>query len=400
MITARNRELDKMAAQSISPRRAVLTLGTTQTIGYGCSSYLPASLAGSMAQGVGTSTAFVFGAFSGALLIHAFAGPAAGRAVDRSGARLPLSAASITLALGLAALSLSHTPLHLALAWLVVGLGMALGLYDIAFAGLVGWFGIDARRSITGVTLIAGFASTIAWPLTAWLDHEIGWRGACLVWAAVNLLIALPLHLTLPREAPVVVSATSAPSSEIGEAPAPVAFQMGLLATALAVMAGIGSVMSAHLPPLLGAVGATTAVAIAAGMLVGPAQVAARLAEFVLVRRVHPLDSGRVAVAAFPIGAALLLALGPIAAVPFAILYGAGNGLFTIVRGTLPLALFGTRDYGGRLGSLNVPARIVGAVAPFLFALALARSLELALGVLIGASVLAFGCLMLLRRPE
>lgn len=389
-----------MAAQSISPRRAVLTLGTTQTIGYGCSSYLPASLAGSMADGVGTSSAFVFGAFSGALLIHAFAGPAAGRAVDRSGARLPLSAASIILALGLAALSLSQTPLHLALAWLVVGLGMALGLYDIAFAGLVGWFGTDARRSITGVTLIAGFASTIAWPLTAWLDHEIGWRGACLVWAAANLVIALPLHLTLPRDAPQLVAAADAAAAQVPDDPAPVAFQMALLATALAIMAGIGSIMGAHLPPLLMAMGASAAAAVAAGMLVGPAQVAARFAEFVLVRRIHPLASGRAAVVAFPVGAAMLLAMGPIAAAPFAILYGAGNGLFTIVRGTLPLALFGTRNYGGRLGSLNVPARIVGAIAPFLFALAMARSVELALGVLIAACVLAFLCLLLLRRPE
>lgn len=390
---------ERTAAQAISPRRAVLTLGTTQTVGYACSSYLPASLAGSMAQGVGTSTAFVFGAFSGALLIHAFVGPAAGRAVDRSGARLPLSAASIVLALGLVGLSLSVTPLHLAAAWLVVGLGMAFGLYDIAFAGLVGWFGLDARRSITGVTLIAGFASTIAWPLTAWLDHEIGWRGACLVWAAANLVISLPLHLTLPRDAPAAlphaVQADDAPPEA-----APAAGQMILLATALAVMAGIGSIMGAHLPPLLMAMGATAAAAIAAGMLVGPAQVAARLMEFILVRRIHPLVSGRVAVAAFPVGAGLLLALGPLAAMPFAILYGAGNGLFTIVRGTLPLALFGARNYGGRLGSLNVPARIVGALAPLAFALAMARSAELALAALIGLCLLALGCLLLLRRPE
>ncbi|WP_332772293.1 MFS transporter [Phenylobacterium sp.] len=389
-----------MAAQSISPRRAVLTLGATQTIGYACSSYLPASLAGSMSQAVGTPTAFVFGAFSGALLIHAFVGPAAGRSVDRSGARLPLSAASIILALGLAGMALSQAPWHLALAWLVLGLGMALGLYDIAFAGLVGWFGLDARRSITGVTLIAGFASTIAWPLTAWMDHEIGWRGACLVWAAANLLICLPLHLTLPRDAPAVVAPAEDPTADAPENPAPVAFQMVLLATALAVMSGIGSIMGAHLPPLLMAMGASAAAAVAAGMLVGPAQVAARFAEFVLVRRIHPLNSGRAAVVAFPIGAGLLLVLGPVAAAPFAILYGAGNGLFTIVRGTLPLALFGALNYGGRLGSLNVPARLVGAVAPLLFALALARSVELALGVLIAASVLAFACLLLLRRPD
>lgn len=387
-----------VTARTISPRRAVLTLGTTQTIGYGCSSYLPASLAGSMSEGVGVSTAFVFGAFSGALLLHALVGPSAGRAVDRSGARLPLAFASIILALGLTGLAVSQAPWQLALAWLVVGLGMALGLYDIAFAGLVGWFGLNARSTITGVTLIAGFASTIAWPLTAWLDHQIGWRGACLVWAVLNLAIALPLHLSLPGHAP--LSAEPAAGGDAAPAAEPPLRQFVLLATALAVMTGVGSIMSAHLPPLLIAVGASTAMAIAAGMFVGPAQVAARFAEFVLVRRIHPLVSGRLAVSAFPIGAGLLLLLGPLGAIPFAILYGAGNGLFTIVRGTLPLVLFGTQNYGGRLGTLNIGARLVGAVAPFLFALALARSAHMALGVLIALCAVALACMLLLRRPD
>ena len=274
---------------------------------------------------------------------------------------------------------------------------MSLALYDIAFAGLVGWFGLEARKSITGVTLIAGFASTIAWPLTAWLEANFGWRETALVWAATNLLIALPLHLTLPRQATRI--SARAPD-ETPDAPQPgMALQMVLLATALAVMAGIGSTMGAHLPPLLIGIGASATAAIVAGMLVGPAQVAARVAEFVLVRRIHPLVSARVAVALFPIGAGLLLVFGPLAAAPFAILYGAGNGLFTIVRGTLPLVLFGAKNYGGRLGALSVPARLVGAIAPLLFALGLAKSEPWALGVLIAACLLALACLFVLRKP-
>jgi hypothetical protein len=274
---------------------------------------------------------------------------------------------------------------------------MALALYDIAFAGLVGWFGQEARRSITGVTLIAGFASTIAWPLSAWMEGAHGWRATALFWAAANLALALPLHLTLPR--PVRRTAHVHAASDDAPPSREEVVQMALLAAALAVMAGVGSVMGAHLPPLLIGLGATTAAAIGAGMLVGPAQVAARLGEFALVRRIHPLVSARVAVSMFPAGAALLLALGPIAAAPFAALYGAGNGLFTIVRGTLPLVLFGSKNYGGRLGALSVPSRLVGAAAPLLFALGVEQSPQASLAVLAFACLGALACMFALRKP-
>lgn len=385
---------------TFTPRRAVLTLGVTQTIGYACSSYLPATLAKPMAADVGMSTSGVFLAFSAALLLQAVTGPRVGKLVDQRGGRPPLTAASLLFAAGLVGLAISHSPMALIASWLIIGLGMSAGLYDIAFAGLVGWFGVDARRSITGVTLIAGFASTIGWPLTAWLEHEIGWRGACLVWAALNILIALPLHLTLPRApAPRAAPAHDAPPVSDTAAPGDTG-RMVLMATAFAVLAAIGSAMSAHLPPLLNALGVSPAAAVGAAALVGPAQVAARLAEFALVRRIHPLISGRVAVAMFPIGAGLLIAFGGIAAAPFAILYGAGNGLFTIVRGALPLALFGDRNYGRRLGVLNVPARLLQAVSPFVFALMLETSANLALGIMAVGSVLALGALLALRKPE
>jgi len=384
---------------TFTPRRAVLTLGVTQTIGYACSTYLPATLAKPMAADVGMSTSAVFLAFSAALLLQAVTGPRIGKLVDHRGGRLPLTAASLLFAAGLVGLAVAQTPAVLIAAWFVIGFGMSAGLYDIAFAGLVGWFGADARRSITGVTLIAGFASTIGWPLTAWLEHTVGWRGACLAWAALNLLVALPLHLSLPH-APAPKPEPAADAALVSDAPVPGDLsKMILMATAFAVLAAIGSAMSAHLPPLLNALGVSPAAAVGAAALVGPAQVAARLAEFALVRRLHPLVSGRVAVSLFPIGAVLLIALGGVAAAPFTLLYGAGNGLFTIVRGALPLALFGSRNYGRRLGVLNVPARLLQAVSPFVFALMIDRSANLALAVMAAGSVLAFGALMLLRRP-
>lgn len=384
--------------QPITPRRAVWTLGVTQLVGYGATSYLPASLAAAQGETFAVATAAIFGAFSGALLIHGLLGPYAGRMADRAGARRPLAAGSVILALALVGMALSQSLVQVIAAWLVLGVGMSLALYDIAFAGLVSWFGVDARRSITGVTLIAGFASTIAWPLTAWLEHTVGWRNAALLWAAANLIIALPLHLTLPRGAAPRSKAAEA-DDEVPPPPANIAFQMVMLASALAVMSSVGSIMGAHLPPLLTSLGAGATLAVVAGMLVGPAQVAARLAEFALVRKIHPLVSARFAVGLFPIGAGLLILLGPVAAAPFAALYGAGNGLFTIVRGTLPLVLFGSQGYGARLGLLNVPARLLGALAPVLFALGLAWSAKLALAVLILACLAALGCLALLRRP-
>lgn len=385
---------------SFSLRRAVATVGITQTIGYAGSTYLPASLAKPMAQAVGVPESMVFLTFSGALLLQAVIGPRLGRLVDAQGGRAPLSAASALFALGLTLLAMAHRPWQLVVGWAVVGLAMGSGLYDIAFAGLVGWFGAEARRGITGVTLIAGFASTIGWPLTAWLEHHVGWRGACLFWAAANGLIALPLHLSLPRggirpkpEAP--ATAPDAPVKDSAED----RWRMALMAVAFAILGGIGSAISAHLPPLLMATGASAAAAVTAAALVGPSQVAARIAEFVLVRRIHPLISGRVAVSLFPIGAALLILVGGAAAAPFAILYGAGNGLFTIVRGTLPLALFGEAGYGRRLGLLNIPNRLTQAASPFLLSLLMARSANLALEVLAGGALIALSALLIMRRP-
>lgn len=385
----------------IGPRRAVLTLGTTQTIGYACSSYLPAGLAVPMAKAVGAPVSLVFLAFSGAMLLQAVLGPAIGRWVDRDGGRAPLAVASLVFTAGLVGLGLSQAAWHLGLAWGVMGLGMALGLYDTAFAGLVGWFGQDARRSITGVTLIAGFASTIGWPLTAWLEAHVGWRGACFAWAALNLALALPLHLSLPRGAAFHKAASATPATAETPPADPRAWtNLALIALAFALMASIGSAMAAHLPLVLKAAGASPAAAVAAAALVGPAQVVARIGEFVLVRRIHPLVSGRVAVLFFPLGAALLLGLGPGAAAVFTVLYGAGNGLYTIVRGALPLALFGTGDYGARLGAINVPARLAQAASPFIFALLLERSLSLAVGVFAGLGLVAVAAMLMLRRPK
>jgi hypothetical protein len=248
------------------------------------------------------------------------------------------------------------------LGWIVLGAGMGLGLYDAAFAALGGIFGAEARSPITAITLIAGFASTIGWPLSQLGASTIGWRDTCLLWATAHILIGLPLNALLPAVA------TSRPiESRTSQARIVWDARMVLIAFALASAWMVTAAMAVHLPRLIVAAGGTSNAALVAGMLIGPAQVGARLLEAGVLRRLHPLVSARLAAAAHPLAAVVLLVIGPAAACAFAILHGAGNGVLTIARGTVPLAVFGPENYGYRLGLLGAPARVAQAFAPFLF---------------------------------
>lgn len=349
-----------------SPRAGLtLTLGSAQTLAWASSYYLPAILAVPIANELGLSSRWIFGAFSAALLLVAILGPSVGRLIDRQGGRGVLMASNGVMALGLAALSLSQGAVSLVLAWLVIGVGMALGLYDAAFATLSRLLGSQARASITGVTLVAGFASTVGWPITAVIESEWGWRVACASWALAHVLVGLPLNARLPKAKPSAEFNASSPTSVSPERPR---FTMLLLAYVFAAGWFVSTAMAAHLPRLLQESGVSLSVAIAAAALVGPAQVAARMGEFVLLRRFHPLVAGRVATTLHPLGAALLTLFGMPAA-GFALLHGAGNGMMTIASGTLPLALFGPHGFGRRQGLIMVPARTLQALAPLLFGL-------------------------------
>ena len=386
----------------------VIALGITQTIAWASSTYLPAILAAPIAADLGVGKSTVFGAFSLSLVVMALAGPAAGRAIDLNGGRRVLAISNLVLAGGLVLLGTSANVALLMIAWCVLGAGMALGLYDAAFATLVRLHGMDARAPITGITLIAGFASTVGWPLSAYLSAHFGWRACCLTWAAIHILLALPINLlVIPKEqrrptdrrdqAVGAAAAVSAPAPT----PAPVRTSI-LLAMFFASTAFVTSAMAAHLPGLLVATGVTTAVAVTAGALLGPAQVAARIAEFGIVQRfsIHPLITARIATALHPVGVALIaLQFGtPVGAFGFAMLHGAGNGMITIARGTLPLALFGPAGYGERTGLLSIVARGMQALAPFAFGLVLdAWGATGALTVSASFSLIALGTLLALR---
>ena len=372
----------------------VAALGTAQTLAWASSYYLPAILADPMASDIGVSRAVVYGAFSASLVIAAVAGPAVGRAIDRRGGRGVLVLSNGVLAAGLLALAAAPGPLAFIGAWLVMGLGMALGLYDSAFAALTALYGREARGPITGITLIAGFASTVGWPLTSILSGAVGWRETCLVWAAVNLLVVLPLNwFGLPATTVAPETATSA-APKVGWKPYR---EMLLLAFVFAACWFVTGSMAAHLPRLLERAGATHFEAVAASALVGPAQVGARVAEFLVLRRLHPLISARLAAGLFPVGAGLLALVGPGALSLFVVLYGAGNGLLTIARGTVPLALFGPAGYGERTGLLGAPARAVQAVAPLAFGLLLDELGLAAIAVAAGASLGALVALLFVR---
>ena len=170
----------------------ILLLGTTQTLGWASSFYLPAILGDRIAQDLGMSSTWFFAAFSGALVVSALVGPRVGRTVDAVGGREVLAASNVVLAAGLAVLAFAHSQAMLWLAWLILGLGMGIGLYDTAFAALGRIYGLEARSAITGITLLAGFASTVGWPLTAWGASELGWRETCLAWAAAHIVVGLP----------------------------------------------------------------------------------------------------------------------------------------------------------------------------------------------------------------
>jgi len=389
----------------ISTRTSVVArLGTAQTLAWASSYYLPAMLATPMAADLGVSVATIFGAFSFALVVSALFGRWAGSLIDHHGGRPVLIATNLMFAVGLVALAQAQGPVLLFVAWGLIGVAMAAGLYDAAFATLVRLYGSDARSTITGITLIAGFASTVGWPLTAWLEHEFGWRGACLCWAGLHVLLGLPLNASLPRHQS-AHGESSAPSglAPLAEsAPATVVsatfWPTVLLSTVFAVTWFTSTAMAAHLPSLLQAHGLTLATALALAALVGPAQVAARLLEFGFLRKVHPLLSAQLATAMHPLGAALLMVLGGPAALVFTVLHGAGNGILTIAKGTLPLVIFGPQGYGARQGLLMVPARVAQAFAPVVFGLAMERFGGDALWVSTGLGLLGLAALVWLQR--
>src|SRR5258705_2518177 len=314
----------------------IVALGTTQTLAWASSYYLPAILADPIGRDLGVSSNWIFAAFSASLVISALLGPRVGRQIDLVGGRSVLCISNLTLAAGLLLLGFTWSIPVLVTAWLLLGIGMGFGLYDAAFGALGRIYGDAARRSITGITLIAGFASTVGWPLTALGLETIGWRNTCFAWAAAHIVIGLPINFIMM---PVVIGAKTAVANAV-KPHIPIDRPMVLLAFAFAAAWTVTGAMAAHFPRILEAAGATSVQAVSAGALIRPAHGVVRLVEAGLLSRYHPLLSTRLARLTHPICAVIVAGGRGGAASVFAIFHGAGNGIFTISRRTLPLAVF------------------------------------------------------------
>jgi len=385
----------------IENRKGVaVLLGITQTISWASSFYLPGVLAAPMARDLGVETSTIYAALSFSLMISALLGPYAGRAIDRWGGRPVLCATNLAFAAGLALLGVAQGPIGLFAAWAILGVAMGSGLYEAAFATVVRYDGREARGSITGITLLAGFASTVGWPLSMLMESHLGWRGACYGWVALQLLLNLPLNWLLPVARPLVpaaVAASSAPGTPSGPPWQGRRQAFALLALMFMLTLFIGTAASSHMPQVLQTSGLSLAAAAAAGALMGPSQVGARIIEMSLLRRMHPMFPARLATALIMIAVVLILAVGAPMASLFTIVFGAGNGLLTIARGVLPLAIFGAQGYGALQGVLMIPARIAQGLAPWLFGILLDRWGVQSLWLLGVLSLVSLGTLLALR---
>ncbi|HWV52776.1 MFS transporter [Pseudorhodoplanes sp.] len=382
-----------------SRHAVVAALGITQILGYGTTFYLLAVLALPMSKDTGWPLDRIAIGLSIGLLVGALAAPAIGRAIDRHGGRVVLITGSLCMALGLAGVGLStHLPLYW-LAWAVIGLGMAAALYEAAFSALGGWYREEARGPITAITLWGGFASTVCWPAAAYLVGAVGWRWTCLVFAACHVVIALPLHAgIMPRR--INSGATSQMKHEARATPIPLALFV-MIAAGMALASVIVTVISVHLIPVLQDNGFTVAAAVSIGALIGPSQVAGRFGELLFGRRLHPLWSALAAAIMMVAGVVILTHNVQLAAVAI-VVYAMGAGVSYVVRGTLPLALFGADGYATIMGRLVAPSLIAQAVAPWIAALILERwgspALLYALVVLTLLNVAAIGGVALSRR--
>jgi MFS family permease len=348
-------------------RGAVVTaLGVVQILAWGTSFYFPAVMGGPIVADTGWPLSAVVAGASVGLLVAGLVSPRVGRAIARHGGRPVLATSSGLYAAGLAVIGLAPSLSVYFAGWVVVGAGMGFGLYDAAFAALTRLYGHDARAAITNLTLFGGFASTVCWPASAFLAETCGWRGACLIYAAIHVGLALPLQLyALRREPPSHAVPTASIDTQIDERTSRHERRvLPLLAVIMTMAAGIGSVVVVHLLMFLQARGADFAWAVALGTLFGPAQVGARVIERLAGRHYHPVWTMVAACLLMAAGLDILFFGGAATLAPAVIVYGAGYGVSWIARGTLPLALFGPQRYPLLMGRLAFPSLIGQALAP------------------------------------
>jgi MFS family permease len=349
-------------------------LSATLWLNWSSTYYLLTVLAKPMARDTGWSLTFLVAGLSIGLVVAGLGSPSVGRAIERHGGRPLLVIGSCALAIGLVMLAESRGPVTYIAAWVVLGIGMAAGLYDAAFAAVGRLFGLGAKTTIGNLVLIVGLAMTASWPFTALLSELVGWRGACLCYAALHLALGLPLHFFLfpplrPERSPTPeVAARVVPS-----APRPRGWLVWAVASNVTLSIAIGSVIAVHLVTLLQGLGLQLGAAVGLGSLIWLSQGTGRFLETALRSKIDPVWEG-IGASVLVLAGLALLAVASGGLIPLAlVVFGTGNGIRTIVKGTLPLVLFGGEGYARLIGLLGMPTLIAQAVGPALGALALTR---------------------------
>jgi len=385
----------------MAPRWVVASgVGLVQMLAFGTSLYLLTVLSQPIRADTGWPLPWIIGGMSVGQLAGAAVTPRIGRWIKRHGGRPALSVSSLLFAAGLTILALSPNLVVYIAGWLVIGLAMACGLYDTAFGALGRLYGLEARRSITTVTLWGGFASTVFWSLSGVLVTHVGWRWTCGAFALMHLLIGLPIYrFLLPAAEPHLEPSSPEGRPPATPAPSPAARSaILLLGAVLMTETLVASIISVHLVTLLRERGLTMAAAIGLGVFIGPTQVSARFGESMFGARIHPSLTMIVAVGAITVGVGLLPIL-PLNVAALALMsYGAGIGLVSISRGSLPLYLFGPLEAPVVSGLLGRPIAITSALAPSIGAFLITHAgSRVSLWLLTGVSAISVGAAVALR---
>lgn len=355
-------------------RKTVVFLGFSQLICWGISYYLIAAFGELIAADLGWSGTQVYGGFSAALVVMALTSPLTGRFIDTYGGKSVMTAGSLLMAAGCFGIGLSHSLASYYLSWIILGVAMRLTLYDAAFSALARIGGAGAKRPISQITLLGGLASTVFWPVGFFLADTFGWREALFIYA-IFALLTIPLHLAIPSFKFSENQGESSPNLPVYKALAGKGRDRlvagSLYAFIFMVLNFLNSGMSAHMINILAGLGIAGAVSVWASTLRGIGQSLARVCEVLFGGRIHPLTLTIMGSAVLPFCFLLGLASGEfvLAAFAFTFLFGAGNGLMTITRGTLPLVLFDHETYGTFVGKLLVPSFLLSAASPIAYTL-------------------------------
>ena len=339
--------------------KGVVCLGMLQILVWGGSFFLLAVMGEPITRDTGWAAHWVYGSLSLSLMVAAFLAPLSSRLVARHGGRIQLACSGAIVALGLLMVAASHTLVWFMLAWTVIGVGMACGLYETLFSTLGALYGERAGKAITGITLISGFATTLSWPLVALAIQHLGWRSACVAYALLLLVVVAPAYLcVLPAGGQIThrSASTIAPAKRLDQ-------RVYLLLTWIfALGAIIMTAISVQLVAVLQGMGFSLAAAIGLCAVLGPSQVASRILQMLASKR-HPVWTALVSAVLVAVGMVLVTTV-PGMAVLGLVLYGLGNGLRAIVRGLLPLALMPPAQYVSLMGKMSRPSLIGQALTP------------------------------------